>query len=346
MEDGKKNNKKLFIIIGGVLLLLAILAPVYFIFLKKDSNSEIDNNYIYKIRYDFGLESYIYLYPNKVLKRVEISDVYEVSKDCDCMEPTGKKDTKITEVKLSESAKNVVISELDRMYYKYKLKEYDADKLDLTKDQQRLLLGVMLDDEDMIMINIDLIIDNERTLRKVNGHNVEIEKSVVKSRGQNETLNKIAEYLNNELNSKYKELENKTNNVNNETKLAIKMRNAYTGPYSISFVMYVEGTINGTNVDEMKGYTFKYTGEINTFDAYGIRDRVTKSAIDNFMNSDTYKNNYKKLYTNWDVVLKEKMYETGNWYLADGKVIYIIDSNLIGLDIGQIELEGNIEEDI
>ena len=75
-------------------------------------------NFIYKIRYDFGSESYIYLLENQVIKTVEVQPIYEECKERNCYIFTEKYDYKETTIVFSKEAVEKVIQVFDELYQK------------------------------------------------------------------------------------------------------------------------------------------------------------------------------------------------------------------------------------
>ena len=106
----------------------------------------------------------------------------------------------------------------------------------------------------------------------------------------------------------------------------------YVGPYSISFVY----KLYGTNVNEVKGYSFNYNGDIRKFEENGLKDGILGEAMLNFMSSDLYKNNASQLYANWEPVFKNKAFDTGNWCFDENKIKFFIPAKDLGIESDEI----------
>ena len=112
---------------------------------------------------------------------------------------------------------------------------------------------------------------------------------------------------------------------NSRLKLEIK----YIGSSNVSFTYLKDGIYKGY---ELKGYTFNIgTGEI--IPVYnGFKKEYYESAIKSFTNSEFYKTIEELLAENWKDILYENMFEIGNWYITEKKIIFLIPAYLLGLD--------------
>lgn len=163
-QGSLKSGKKFSLFIFGVAILFTISFSILKLHNVRDSNAngnrveEDYKNFIYKIRYDFGSESYIYLLENQVVKTVEIQPIYEECKELNCYNFTGKYDYKEQTINFSKEALEKVIQVFDELYQKSGEKEFNADAMELTKYQQSVLLAVIINDENQIAIENNMTI--------------------------------------------------------------------------------------------------------------------------------------------------------------------------------------------
>lgn len=346
---GNKNirNSKikiLFVIIGILVILLITL----FIFKLNDQktisssgNKEVSyDNYIYKIRYDFGTESYIYLLPDNVIKTVTVQEIYGDVPYCDCLEPTGEFNYDEKTINFSEKTKENVISVFDELYQKNGKKEFNANNMELTKYQQRILLATILNSEERITIENNFIYEtiNEEFNSKNNDFKIVNSKTLLTNSTENELVNKIANYLNELVNNDFDEINSTSKEIieyggiEENLGVNLKLELVYTGPYSLSFIYRTEGVLGTTTMYDVKGYTFHYTGDISEFDMNGWKEKYYKEALNNFMNTDLYINCKEQLNKDWETIMYDNMYLTGNWYLDDEKIVFLVPAYLLGFD--------------
>lgn len=339
INKNRKSIIKILMIIIGLTLLISLLFIIRWHYQNKNntlSSNEIKyKDYIYKIRYDFGCESYIYLLKNNIIKTVNVQEVYKTSKDCNCMEPTGKYDYEEKTINFSKEVQNEVIEVFNELYKKSGNKEFNADNIKLTKYQQRVLLALMTNNEDQITIEKNVKYKETKEEIKNESSNLKIEnsKEILDDNTKNKTINNIANYLNKIVNYDFKKLNNDSKNLINtiseNSKVNLKLELAYVGPYSISFT-YTKNSNKANHPYNIKGYTFNYAGKIHEFDMNGIKDKYYKEALHNFMNDELYTNNKEQLKNDWKDILYEEMYLTGNWYLADNKLVFLIPAHKLG----------------
>lgn len=159
----KRNNVKglsvkiLFGTIGIIVILLLVLCVFKWNNYKKTTiisdescgaKDYYNNNYIYKIRYDFGAEDYIYLLPDNVIKKLEIQEVSRIVPDCKCMEFTGEYKYYEETIDFSEKSKKIAINVFKELSKKSGSKCFNADDMELTKYQEKILLAILLNSED------------------------------------------------------------------------------------------------------------------------------------------------------------------------------------------------------
>lgn len=158
MKGIKENGNKRKRILLTIFVILFVFISIGFIqfykqsTVKNDSNNKIQySDYIYKIRYDFGAETYIYLFENRVIKTLTITPLTELCSEKNCMYFTGEYGYEEKEIQFSPELKDKVIKTLDALYEISGKKEFDADKMELTEYQKRVLLAILLNDEDIII---------------------------------------------------------------------------------------------------------------------------------------------------------------------------------------------------
>ena len=278
----------------------------------KSKNPELNyRNIIYKVRFDFGAEDYIYLLPNKTIKTVEIQEMHEVDPDCNCMVATGEFKYIENKIRFSQKSKDKVIKVLNELSKMSGSKDFDADDMELTKYQKRILLGVVSNDEDYVSIDEDIKIKNKQG------------RMVLDTSSSNKIVKKMANLINEKANADYEK-------YNRSTMSTLEL--LYVGPYSISFVY----KLYGTNVNEVKGYSFNYNGDIRKFEENGLKDGILGEAMLNFFSSDLYKNNASQLYANWEPVFKNKAFDTGNWCFDENKIKFFIPAKDLGIESDEI----------
>ena len=334
-------------IMFGIIGLLIILLIALFVFkwhghkaINDSTQKASYNNYIYKIRYDFGAESYIYLLPDNVIKTVNVQEIYDIESNCNCMKPTGKFKYEENTINFSKETKANVIKVFDELYKKSGTKEFNADNIELSKYQQRVLLATTLNSEDHLTIESNLkhkTINKEFNSKSAN-YKIVNSKTLLDDSSKNKTVNKMAKYLNEIVNNDFDKINNSSlkvienGNVFENQGVNLQLEFVYAGPYSLSFVYTAEGQLGTTTIHEKKGYTFKYTGDINEFDMNGWKDRYYNEALNIFMKTNLYIDYKDQLNKDWKTILYDNMYLTGNWYLSDDKIEFLIPAYLLGFD--------------
>ena len=346
-EDKKvksKNFKTLFVVIGVLLLLIGIFV---FIFNSEKIISSISNkklsgckNYIYKIRYYSGpSETYICLLPDNVIKRVDLVPTVRNIPGTPGMEHTGIKNYETT-INLSKEAKKIVISVFDELYKESGKKEFNADNMKLTKYQDRILLATITNDEDCITMenNLNYKKITEELNSKNNDYKIVNSKTILDNSTENELVNKIANYLNDIINKDFDEINTNSKEIIENTDIKensgvnLKLKLIYTEPASQSFIYTIEGQLGGNAIYKVKGYTFNYDGNIRESIIDWVKEDMYEDALNNFMKTDLYINYKDQLNKDWESILYDNMYLTGNWYLDDDKIVFLIPAYLLGFD--------------
>ena len=226
--------------------------------------------------------------------------------------------------------------------------------MELTKQQQRLLLAVMTNDENRITLEDD--IDYEIVKEKFTNKTKRIEntKKVLNISKKNAMLNKIAEYLNAIVDKDFEQLSKDSKNLIESTDeeetlgIHLTLELVYAGPYSLSFTYTKEGKLENTIYD-VKGYSFYYTGDIHEFDMNGWKDAYYKKALTYFVKDDFYLKHKDQFNKDWRTILYDNMFLTGNWYLEEGKLTFVIPAYLFGFakdTTNIITISIDFEEDI
>ena len=320
----KLNNKSLKIVkISAKIfcvftLLILIILTIYFV--NKKNKVESDYGYIYKIRYDVVSESYVYLMNNSDIKTIIKSETEEENI-----------------VDFSGDVKKEVIQVLDELYKKSGKRDFNANELNLTDDEKRILRATVLNCENCITIedNVEYIVSEKEFLSDYNDYKILNSKVNLNNNTENDIINNIANYLNDIINKDFNEYNITSEELFVEDDLGVNLNLdlVYIGPYSLSFIYTSDGQLGATGIYNVKGYTFNYNGEIINLDTNDYRDEYYKSLLNNFKESDLFINCKDELISNWETIIYNVMFETGNWYYdKDDKITFLIPSYLLGLD--------------
>lgn len=212
--------------------------------------------------------------------------------------------------------------------------------MELTKYQQRILLATILNSEDRITIENHLTYETieEELNSKNNDFKIVNSKTFLNNSTENESVNRIANYLNELVNNDFDEINSASKeiienaDIDENLGVNLKLELVYIGPYSLSFTYTTEGQLGTTVMYDVKGYTFYYTGDIHEFDMNGWKKKYYKEALNNFMNTDLYINYKEQLNKGWETIMYDNMYLTGNWYLDDEKIVFLVPAYLLGFD--------------
>lgn len=299
-------------------LLILIILTIYFV--NKKNKVESDYGYIYKIRYDVVSESYVYLMNNSDIKTIIKSETEEENI-----------------VDFSGDVKKEVIQVLDELYKKSGKRDFNANELNLTDDEKRILRATVLNCENCITIedNVEYIVSEKEFLSDYNDYKILNSKVNLNNNTENDIINNIANYLNDIINKDFNEYNITSEELFVEDDLGVNLNLdlVYIGPYSLSFIYTSDGQLGATGIYNVKGYTFNYNGEIINFDTNDYRDEYYKSLLNNFKESDLFINCKDELISNWETIIYNVMFETGNWYYdKDDKITFLIPSYLLGLD--------------
>lgn len=319
------------------LFIILILFTISWVNKKKSVKVESDYNYIYKIKYDYGSESYIYLMPNEKIKAIVKREIFETNLDCNCGISTGEFHEEENIVDFSGDVKKEVIQVLDELYKKSGKRDFNANELNLTDDEKRILRATVLNCENCITIedNVEYIVSEKEFLSDYNDYKILNSKVNLNNNTENDIVNNIANYLNDIIDKDFNEYNITSEELFVEDDLGVNLNLdlVYVGPYSLSFNYITEGQLGATGIYNVKGYTFNYNGEVINFDTNDYRDEYYKSLLNSFKESDLFINCKDELISNWETIIYDVMFETGNWYYdKDDKITFLIPSYLLGLD--------------
>lgn len=102
--------------------------------------------------------------------------------------------------------------------------------------------------------------------------------------------------------------------------------------FYISLTINEQGNMGGVNWLSENGYVFNAAnGEIVDFSG-GWKDYYYQEALKDFVKKDVYIDAKEDLFTDWESILKEEMFKTGNWYLDGNDVVFLIDGSVLGFD--------------
>ncbi len=348
VPNKKKNTRKT--IVFGIVFVFAILFVILLIMMMNDSkkengnssnsNVDVENYYHYDYEYVlqtfFGQDCYIYLLKDGNVKIVFKTPIYESCEEKNCFNPTGK--FEYSEETLSFSEKSMdKVRDFITSFFDKKLTNYvNLEKLDLTLEQKRMELAILLNSEDDITFEEDLIFETKTNQVKNSAGKVifENEKTTIMA-SDNKIVASIGQYLNaivdtewQRMNNAY--LENMRKGIIKDKleSLAVGLKFEELGVYSYSFSYAMQGSVGGAPLKDIKGYVFSSTGEIMEF-PNGDKKSIHESAIEEFKKSKEYKEMKENLKGNWEDLLNENMFQTGYWYFKDKKIIFVIPEKLL-----------------
>ena len=364
VEETKKENSKsrkvMIIIIAVIMVLLSAAGTTAVILFQKKNEKPTAtisaNEYIYKARFYFGTEAYIYLMGDKTIKYVEYFQKYETKPDCNCIEPTGEVEEKETIVKFSDKSRDVVINILDQLSARAGgAKEFDTEELKISNTENRVLLAVATQNEDRLTVADNTIYEEKARIEEtpIEGSRFQFVNTltVLKSNTNNKAVNKVADYVNNLAKEAFDEYNNeaKTNaknssitaNVNEILGVAIKTEIVYAGPFSISATITVSGNMGYSAFTTVRGYVFDYTGEVKQELAGGMISGYVSAAINELEKTDYYEMVKTSAYQDWRNRFRSEILQFGHWYLTDNGLTFLFAPSVFGAT-GPIENTLNI----
>ena len=371
----KKRNLIITMIV--ILLLIALSYGVLYVVNLKDKKTEEGNptdeikeikeeeqpveepkDYIYKIKFSFSDDYYITLKQDHKIEVYHKSEIYEVCPNTDCMNPTGRYKEETKEINFKQSTQDRIIEVMTSLYGKAKNNDIDADSIPLTPLELRTLLAVVIEDEDMITIDEDIILTKENKDTKTSTKTIIHHETTNLSTNDNQILQKIAVDLNAKTKKVFEEeVANYEKDIDMYEKSGLEQVNGitkklnvvYYGPYGISFIYYNSNIESGfiTPNDSVKAYYYSYAGTEKQFPA-GWKDKYYEKALREFINSTTYLNYHADLLPEWKTILKDNLFQEGNWNLEEGKLVFYIPGSILGIIPLQqpvVIIEVELEED-
>ena len=319
------------------LFIILILFTISWVNKKKSVKVESDYNYIYKIKYDYGSESYIYLMPNEKIKAIVKREIFETNLDCNCGISTGEFHEEEIIVNFSGAVKKKVVQVLDELYKKSGKRDFNANELNLTDDEKRILRATVLNCENCITIedNVEYIVSEKEFLSDYNDYKILNSKVNLNNNTENDIVNNIANYLNDIIDKDFNEYNITSEELFVEDDLGINLNLdlVYVGPYSLSFNYITEGQLGATEIYDIKGYSFNYYGGVCNFDTLEYKNEYYEKLLNNFMETDIFINNSEELNPDWKSKLYDFMFEIGNWYfVGEDKINFIIPTYLLGIN--------------
>ena len=364
VEETKKENNKsrkvMIIIIAAIMVLLSAAGTTAVILFQKKNEQPTTtvsaDEYIYKARFYFGTEAYIYLMGDKTIKYVEYFQKYETKPDCNCLEPTGEVEEKETIVGFSDKSRDVVISVLDRLSERAGgAKEFDTDELNLTNTENRVLLAVATKDEDRLTVADNTIYEEKARIEEIpiEGSRFQFANTltVLKSNTSNKAVNKAANYINDLAEKAFNKYNNEAKvnakdsyiiaNVNEILGVAVKSEIVYAGPFSISATVTVSGNLGYGAFTTVRGYVINYSGEVVQEIAGGLRVEYADAAIAALEKTEYYESIKTAAYPNWRENFRGEILQFGHWYLTDDGLTFLFAPSVFGAT-GPIENTLNI----
>lgn len=311
---------------------------------SKDKYQPIEyKKYKYKVKYNErsgNIISTIYLFDDNKIKIVnEIQEVVLMS-GCNCYRFTGKTIYEEKEYNYSKRALKIIKKIFKELEIYSGKKVIDTSLLELTNEQENVLDGICNNDEDGILI-IDMLnhleYDNYVNNVKNNKGDILFQNKIktLKKDYSNDVLNRISLYINNKIEKELKEI-NKDFSTRNKDETMEGLGVNYQvdliniNRFNIVFQLTIEGQLGATSIYDVKYYQFNYAGTID--DKIYYSDYYINKVIKNFKNQELYLNYKDILVDNWEKILEENIFKTGNWYTDEENINFIIDSSLLGLD--------------
>ena len=156
METNEIDKKTLLIglIIALIIIIIGIVISFLLINIKKGDNKDyIIKDYVYKIRYDFNKESYIYLLKNDVIKVLKVTDLGDNCEQNNCYSIDGKHYYEETKINFSSEKKQIALRIIKEVAKKSNKKEFNAKELNLTEEEDNVLKAITLNYPGLIETN-------------------------------------------------------------------------------------------------------------------------------------------------------------------------------------------------
>ncbi len=349
ITDTSKDSKQKVVVFGIVFIFVILFIIIIALTLFKgndrekqkpsNTNNNVENYYNYDYKYvlqtTFGADYFIYLLNDNSVKVVGKIPVAETCEGMDCIELTGEYNYEETTIEFSDKSMDKVRNFISSLFDKKLTNYLNLENLELTKEQERIELALLLNLEDLITFEDDLIFETKtKELKNSVGKVIfEMSKTTI-APSNNEAVSKIGSYLN-------AIVENEWNLLDEECKEVIAEGFGFSGSdiiefslnleeinaYNVSFTYTMSGTFEETVRHDIKGFVFNTaSGEIKE---YPTGWRNPEKVLEEFKKSEEYKSIQENLKLDWENILIENMYKPGYWHLKEDKIIFLIPETLI-----------------
>ncbi len=344
----KKDSKRKKIVFGivflFVILFIIIIAATWYDNSKKekkpDNDIKIENYYNYDYKYVvqtyFGADTFIYLLNDNSVKVVTKTPVVE---NCiegnNCLNTTGEFQYDEESIAFSEKSMNKVREFITSLFKNKRTKFLLLDRKELSKEEERIELAILLNSEDIVTFQEDLIFEEKtKQLKNSTGKVIfEMSKTTIAS-SNNQIVNNIANYLNSIVEKEWSLLEQDCSEMlaaggsfEGKDLIEFSLVMEDLGASNLSFTYSMAGTFNSTVRWEKKGFVFNVAnGEIYE---YPGGKKVTDKVVEEFKKSENYKNIKASLKENWEEILDNTIYTPGYWYIKEDKIHFLISEELL-----------------
>lgn len=274
-------------------------------------------DYIYKVYFYFGQDTYIYLLKDNTLEVVSVGEMYGIMPDCYCMRSTGKYRQEEMVINFKDEVKQEVIAVIKELAQKAGSNEFNADKRKLTTYQNTVLLATVVNNQDWLTLKKDMVIDRTKKGK--------VEMDLINANHTDNILvSKAATAINTLVIGDYQV---RFQNTNKAVKFRIEL--IYVGPYYFN-MLYYKIDEKGNRFETI-AYVFNGTGDLKEFDARGIMDDYHAAFVKAFKKSSYYAKYKNQLASNWEEITEELIFENGNWYQVEGGVNFVFPASEIGV---------------
>lgn len=281
----------------------------------------LPENFAYRVRYDFGNETYIYLNNDNTIDIVSVYEVYDFDEACNCYTPVKglKVDTKRNH--FTGEVKATAIATIEELAQQAGKNDFNADAMQLTTKQKTVLLSTILDDTDWMTLRQSLVIRSHT--------DGSITYQTIDPNTSNKTAQKIAQHINEIVINDYKALRKHGGSA------TLNLKVAHIGPYHAS--LYYYKTDGGSKYDA-RGYVYNGTGAPHKFELYGVIREYYTQTIANFKKTEYYAKYKNSFAPGWEESIERHLLNTGLWYETEGGAMVIIRGSMLAAD-------GRIPED-
>lgn len=303
----------------------------------KEVVKEDDKDYKTLLKYNYLTVDYeIYLLKNDDLKVISKEKLYEVCKDQNCIKETDEIKTEEIKLSLNDDAKKKAIKVISSFSHGDN-KEIDLSTINVEGGAMLVLDGIIANNSDMILLSDDLKIINKKEVVKDKSGRVVFNHSYDNIKdSNNQIVNAIKNHINPIVNKEYQEMLNDSkefaDNIDDPADLGVnyKLKVESINDTEISISYQIDGGLDGVGWYVREGYVYSVTnGKLLEYPK-SYRDNAFANALKEFKKSEIYINGNEELYTNYEAVLRTRMFEAGNWYLTDSKVVFLVPGEELG----------------